>query len=196
MSEFFDHLALFLQPSHLVIAVIAGLAAIALALVLAKVCEFFSCGIGDGKRAETFLRDWRKDHPDGAQSGRAVPRSAAEKAVTTALVLLEQRKPQIEIEERVDLQVNADLNRLSKGLPALKAIAWAAPLVGVCGTALGIIQVFRTPSTADDVLTAFSSIAAGLAVSVLVLLSVSWLKSRLEAERATIKVLTASLLTE
>ncbi|PVB59620.1 MotA/TolQ/ExbB proton channel family protein [Labrenzia sp. 011] len=186
------------------VTVIVGLSVVATALVLVKVFEFLSCGIGDGARAQRTVRQWQDGKLTGARASRSLPKSAAGKALATALTLVEMRKDKAEIEERVSVQAAADLHHFSKGVRALEAIAQVAPLIGLFGTVLGMIEAFQAlqsagsnvdPSAlAGGIWVALMTTAAGLGVAMPVSLAVTWLEGRLESERVSIETLTSSVL--
>ncbi|GAB4517278.1 MAG: MotA/TolQ/ExbB proton channel family protein [Roseibium sp.] len=204
LSEILAQTASLLQLGGPVVTVIAGLSVIALALVLVKAVEFLSCGIGSQKRAGDVLRLWQAGRPAEARERMPVPRSAAEKAVAVTLDLLERRAPRHEIEERVGVEATGNLHHFSKGVRALEAIAQIAPLIGLFGTVLGMIEAFQAlqsagtnvdPSAlAGGIWVALMTTAAGLGVAMPVSLAVTWLESRLEAERVAIETLTSTLL--
>lgn len=204
LSEILAKTASLLEVGGPVVTVIAGLSVIALALVLAKVFEFLSCGIGTPKRAGDVIRLWQAGRADDARRRMPTPRSAAEKSVAVALEMLERRAPRQDIEERVGVEATGNLHQFSKGVRALEAIAQIAPLIGLFGTVLGMIEAFQAlqsagtnvdPSAlAGGIWVALMTTAAGLGVAMPVSLVVTWLESRLEAERVAIETLTSTLL--
>ncbi|WP_299815979.1 MotA/TolQ/ExbB proton channel family protein [uncultured Roseibium sp.] len=204
VSEVMEHVASLLQLGGPVVTVIAGLSVVATALILVKVFEFLSCGVGDSSRAEKTIRQWQAGQLARAKATQAQPKSAAGKAVATALVLLDMRKEKAEIEERIGVQAAGDLHHFSKGVRALEAIAQIAPLIGLFGTVLGMIEAFQAlqssgsnvdPSAlAGGIWVALMTTAAGLGVAMPVSLAVTWLEGRLESERVCVETLTSSLL--
>ncbi|MEO9530621.1 MotA/TolQ/ExbB proton channel family protein [Roseibium sp.] len=204
LSEIIAQTASLLQIGGPVVTVIAGLSVIALALVLVKVFEFLSCGIGTAKRAGDVIRLWQAGRPGDARQRMPAPKSAAEKAVAVTLQLLESRVPRQDIEERVSVEATGNLHHFSKGVRALEAIAQIAPLIGLFGTVLGMIEAFQAlqsagtnvdPSAlAGGIWVALMTTAAGLGVAMPVSLVVTWLEGRLEAERVAVETLTSTLL--
>ena len=203
-SQIASQIASFLQLGGPVVMVIAGLSVIALALILVKAFEFLYCRIGSAKRAREVVQLWRIGRPLDARRHMAKPKSASEKAIVTALQLVESRTAKADIEERIGVQATGDLHHFSKGVRALEAIAQVAPLIGLFGTVLGMIEAFQAlqsagsnvdPSAlAGGIWVALMTTAAGLAVAMPVSLVVTWLEGRLESERVAIETLTSSLL--
>ncbi len=204
VAHLIDHIASLLQLGGPVVTVIACLSVVALALILVKVYEFLYCGIGGAKRGREVVHLWQRGRHDEAKKRLGTPRSAAEKAVATTLQSLEQRVAKADIEERVGVQAAGDLHHFSKGIRALEAIAQVAPLIGLFGTVLGMIEAFQAlqsagsnvdPSAlAGGIWVALMTTAAGLGVAMPVTLVVTWLEGRMEGERIAIETLTSSLL--
>ncbi|GAA0777448.1 MotA/TolQ/ExbB proton channel family protein [Roseibium denhamense] len=204
LPQLISQISAFLQLGGPVVTVIAGLSVIALALILVKVFEFVSCGVGTGTRAKDSVALWQSGRLTGLQTRFADPKSAACNAVATTCKLLAQRARKADIEERVSVQASKDLHHFSKGVRALEAIAQVAPLIGLFGTVLGMIEAFQAlqnagsnvdPSAlAGGIWVALMTTAAGLAVAMPVSLVVTWLEARLEAERILIETLTSALL--
>lgn len=204
LSDILGHITSLLQLGGPVVTVIAGLSVIALALILVKGFEFTSCRVGTSKSAAEATSLWLSGRPGEAKARLSSARSAAEKSVLTALQLLESRATRNEIEDHVSVAATRDLHQFSKGVRALEAIAQVAPLIGLFGTVLGMIEAFQAlqsagsnvdPSAlAGGIWVALMTTAAGLGVAMPVSLVVSWLEGRLEAERVAIETLTSTLL--
>ncbi|MEP3048947.1 MAG: MotA/TolQ/ExbB proton channel family protein [Roseibium sp.] len=199
-----DQIVSFLQLGGPVVTVIAGLSVIAVALVLVKVFEFLSCNIGNSKRCRQAVQLWHLGRPGEAKSYVRIPKSVAEKAVAATLQQLEVKAPKSEVEERIVALASGELHHFSKGIRALEAIAQIAPLIGLFGTVLGMIEAFQAlqsagsnvdPSAlAGGIWVALMTTAAGLGVAMPVSLVVTWLEGRIEAERVVTETLTSALL--
>ncbi|WP_420414973.1 MotA/TolQ/ExbB proton channel family protein [Roseibium sp.] len=204
ITKILEQVVSILQLGGPVVTVIAGLSVIALALILVKVFEFLFCGIGNTRREKEGVQAWLSNQQRHAITHIQRSKSAAGKAVLTTCQLLEKRAQKPEIEERVSVQAASDLHHFSKGIRALEAIAQVAPLIGLFGTVLGMIEAFQAlqsagsnvdPSVlAGGIWVALMTTAAGLAVAMPVSLIVTWLEGRLEAERIAIQTLTSRLL--
>jgi len=204
LSDILVHISSLLQLGGPVVTAIAGLSVIALALILLKVFEFTSYRVGGSKKALAATTLFLSGRPGDARAALAQARSAAENAVLTALQLLETGRPRNEIEDHVGVAATRDLHQFSKGVRALEAIAQIAPLVGLFGTVLGMIEAFQAlqsagsnvdPSAlAGGIWVALMTTAAGLGVAMPVSLVVTWLEGRLEAERVAVETLTSTLL--
>ena len=90
------------------------------------------------------------------------------------------------------------------GFRALDAIAQVAPLLGLFGTVLGMIEAFQKlqeagnsvdPSLlAGGIWVALLTTACGLAVAMPVSLLLTWFETRIENERVAIETMTATVL--
>lgn len=150
-----------------VVALLMAMSVVALAVTIWKVIVFEIEGIGRGMR-RGFL----------AQALKDVRLSAA---------------PKDEIRNSLHARLQSAFGQAAAGLRVLDVIAQVAPLLGLFGTVLGMIDAFRTlqgaGSTADPsilaggIWVALMTTAAGLVVAIPSSLVLSWFDSRLEAHR-------------
>ena len=135
----------------------------------------------------------------------SVGRTAARGAVGATLdhVRGAAQPPEV-LRARLSAQLDADFGKLGYGLRVLELIAQIAPLLGLFGTVLGMIDAFRTlqeaGSSADPSLlaggiwVALMTTAAGLVVAIPASVLVGWFDSRLDAhERLARNALEAAL---
>ncbi|MTI45531.1 MotA/TolQ/ExbB proton channel family protein [Roseibium hamelinense] len=187
------------------VTVIALLSVIALAIVFLKVFQFLRCRIGQPKRAEEAAQLWLSGHRSEAKKRIEPAVSAAERAVAQAIDFMGTGTFNKTVaEESIANRAAVDLHRFSKGVRALEAIAQVAPLIGLFGTVLGMIEAFQAlqsagssvdPSAlAGGIWVALMTTAAGLGVAMPVSLVVTWLESRLEAERIAVETLAGAVL--
>ena len=111
-------------------------------------------------------------------------------------------------EERLREEISARaadrLFALASWLKALDLVTQIAPLLGLFGTVLGMIETFQTlqesgsaanPGTlAGGIWVALLTTACGLAVAIPVSVAVTWFETRLEKERAALEVLLTGVL--
>ena len=89
-------------------------------------------------------------------------------------------------------------HRLERYLPALATIASAAPLLGLLGTVIGMIDAFGSLAAsqaaadprmlASGIWTALTTTAAGLAIALVAYFIAAWLEGRIDDERQTIEM--------
>jgi biopolymer transport protein ExbB len=97
------------------------------------------------------------------------------------------------LSERVDAEAEARFARLEQGLNVLDIVSQLAPLLGLFGTVLGMIEAFQTlqdagnavdPSLlAGGIWVALMTTAAGLAVAMPTSLILTWFEARMNRER-------------
>ncbi len=206
MSDTLDNIRGFLELGGPVVALIAALSVFALALIGLKLVQFWRERVGFHRRAERTLHAWHHGDNGGARAALQGDRSAVSAALAAAMRLASRRVPQKAIEDEVQRIALTRLHDLQRGFRALDAIVQVAPLLGLFGTVLGMIEAFRQlqsagaavdPSIlAGGIWVALLTTAAGLALAMPVSLVLTWLETRLENERVAIETLTSSLLAQ
>lgn len=205
LQDLFGQIVSFLSLGGPVVGVITGLSVIALALIFLKVSEFLRFRIGQPARARTAAAHWATGCRREALGILQRPDSAAENAVALAMQLSnDPETPKERANELIGNSAITDLHRFGRGVRALEAIAQVAPLIGLFGTVLGMIEAFQAlqsagsnvdPSAlAGGIWVALMTTAAGLAVAMPVSLIVTWLEGRLESERVAIETLVTQVL--
>lgn len=109
---------------------------------------------------------------------------------TLVLTLIDNRTaPYDELKELLEDTGRHQLRQLQRGLPALATVVAAAPLLGLLGTVLGMIQVFESVSVSGlaqgqqlstGISQALITTAAGLLIAIPALFLHSYLESRAE----------------
>jgi biopolymer transport protein ExbB len=187
-----------------VVAIIMAISAVSLAVILLKVWQFFRMGVGRRARAEKAVSLWLEGRPREALALAREGRSASARAVAIAIHHTGEGRARPEIEERITRDVTERFHDLQSGFRLLDAVAQVAPLLGLFGTVLGMIDAFRQLQTAGNAVdpsilaggiwVALLTTAAGLAVAMPVSLVLTWLESRIESERVAVETLTADIL--
>lgn len=164
-----------------VVAVLLVMSITALAIVLAKLWQFRRL-----PGAERALAQGA-----GALRGGRNPAWAGTLPLASDLAPLAAASlPAPEVRASGEARIAARTAHLARGLRALDAIAQAAPLLGLFGTVLGMIDAFRAVEAAGSqvdpgdlaggIWVALATTAAGLAVALPVQLLLTALESRLE----------------
>lgn len=171
-----------------VVALILALSVLAGAVVLWKLWQFRAAGVG----RHTGLNAAIAAH-DAGQHSRA--RALAEAAPSHLAPLLAEalQAQSADVRDRLYTLAEDRLARLESGFRLLDTVAQIAPLLGLFGTVLGMIDAFRAmqgagaavdPSVlAGGIWVALMTTAAGLAVAMPVSALLSWLDSRVATER-------------
>jgi biopolymer transport protein ExbB len=189
-----------------VVAILLLLSVFALALLLIKLGQFWREKVGSHGVAKRALHAWFHGGYGDARQMLEADRSAVSATLATAMRLAAQRAPKAVIEDEVGRIALTRLHDLQKGFRALDAIAQIAPLLGLFGTVLGMIEAFQRlqdagnavdPSIlAGGIWVALLTTAVGLAVAMPVSLILTWFETRLENERVAIETMTTSLMSQ
>ncbi|WP_439507261.1 MotA/TolQ/ExbB proton channel family protein [Yoonia sp.] len=181
-----DALAAFIDLGGWVVALIIALSVLSGAVVLWKLAQFYTAGVG---RHAPLLAALAAS--DAGQQARALALAeAAPSHLAPVLALALQAR---DARERLYTLAEARLARLEAGFRLLDAVAQTAPLLGLFGTVLGMIAAFRAmqdagqsvdPSVlAGGIWVALMTTAAGLAVAMPLSAILSWLEGRMAHER-------------
>ena len=194
-----------LETGGPVVALIAVLSVVSLALVLVKIVQFVREGVGSTRRARQTVHLWRTGQHREAIRFLGTPRTASEETVATAMRLtMNGSLEKGAIEEEITRRAVGRLHSFQWGLKALDAIGQVAPLLGLFGTVLGMIEAFQNLQSAGNsvdpsmlaggIWVALLTTAAGLAVAMPVSLLLTFFESRIDNERMAIETLSSSVL--
>ena len=164
-----------------VVALLLVMSVVALAIVLAKLWQFRSLGAAE----RALAANPRRPSADLPFATDLAPLAVAGLTGPEARASGEAR-------------IAARSAALARGLRALEAIAQTAPLLGLFGTVLGMIDAFRAVEAAGaqvdpgdlagGIWVALSTTAAGLAVALPVQLLLTALESRLDRAEAAARL--------
>ncbi|MBS8227736.1 MotA/TolQ/ExbB proton channel family protein [Vannielia litorea] len=181
---------------------IAALAVLTLALILWKIWRFFLAGVWSRGAAFRAAEAWQAGDADKALAlvaGRKGTRSRLTRAAIEARLSLGEDAAR----EEVTRAARRRLAELSTGLRALELIATIAPLLGLLGTVLGMIEAFQTlqnagsradPSQlAGGIWEALLTTAAGMAVAIPASAALTWFESVRDSIRGDMEDIAARI---
>ncbi len=189
-----------------VVLLLFCLSIVAVGLILAKVLQFSFLGVGRHNGARAALALWLDGKKHDAQSLAEQKNSVLANVLvklmsSTHLANVDPTLLKEDI-ERICIQ---RINVLRAYLRPLDMIAQTAPLIGLLGTVLGMIEAFQAmqgagaavdPSVlAGGIWVALLTTAVGLAVAIPVSAIVGWFDSRVEAEQAEMEALVTAFFT-
>ncbi|SMR82442.1 outer membrane transport energization protein ExbB (TC 2.C.1.1.1) [Aliiroseovarius halocynthiae] len=192
LSSIQAHLSEFIELGGPVVAVLLAMSVLSLATVIYKVAQYRAQGVGRRKSLETALRAWDLGNDKQAFSDAGVSRNHLKSYVLEAM---EQAAAgdNSALAQRLVSRSEESLTRLEKGFRLLDTIAQVAPLLGLFGTVLGMIEAFQKlqnagsavdPSIlAGGIWVALMTTAVGLAVAMPTQLFLTWLETRISDER-------------
>ncbi|PWE28666.1 MotA/TolQ/ExbB proton channel family protein [Pararhodobacter marinus] len=175
-----------------VVMILIAMSAIALALILAKLWQFLRLGVGRHDRLDTALTAWDRGDTALARDGAAQAPSHLAALAVAALSAAETRRDDTALRARLTSLAAERLARLGAGLRLLDSVAQVAPLLGLFGTVLGMIEAFQglqaagaavDPSAlAGGIWVALLTTAVGLAVAMPASLVLTWFDARIARE--------------
>ncbi|WP_323005779.1 MotA/TolQ/ExbB proton channel family protein [Pseudorhodobacter sp.] len=178
---------------------IAGLSVVTLAIILWKLWGLLRLGIWSIASAERALAQICAGQTAGA-TGRGIY------ARFVADVVATRRLPDAAAREETARLAQHVLGRLRSGLRPLELIVTIAPLIGLLGTVLGMIEAFRVlqesggqgdPSLlAGGIWEALLTTAAGMAVAIPAAVALSWFESIAESAQNRLEDMATRIFTQ
>ena len=177
-----------------VVMILIAMSMVALALILAKLWQFLRLGVGRHAALTAALADWDRGDTLRARSRAAAAPShlaaVAEAALRSAAT--PAAGDDAALRARLTSLAAERLARLGGGVRVLDSVAQVAPLLGLFGTVLGMIEAFQglqaagaavDPSAlAGGIWVALLTTAVGLAVAMPAALVLTWFDARIAAE--------------
>lgn len=171
-----------------VVGLLLAMSILALAVILWKLVSGLRLGLGRHASLERALAAW-----DAGDEAAARQAAAASRSHLADLVPLALDAPDPEAMQRIEAEAAARIAGAERGHRLLDSIAQIAPLLGLFGTVLGMIDAFQAlqsagssvdPSVlAGGIWVALLTTAVGLGVAMPTSLALTWFESRTDADR-------------
>lgn len=186
-----DQVVALIQAGGPVVMILIGFSVVALAIIFVKLWQFGRSHVGDRKTARRALRLFRDGRTADALALASKTRNPA--AQVLALAINGQRRglPETIVREEAFRFGGDMLELLRTGFRPLEVIASLAPLLGLFGTVLGMIDAFQRLEAAGNQLNpailsggiweALLTTAVGLAVAIPVIIVHNWLDRTVES---------------
>ncbi|MEO0937171.1 MAG: MotA/TolQ/ExbB proton channel family protein [Pseudomonadota bacterium] len=172
-----------------VVAILIAVSVLTFALVLYKLWQHSTAGVHRHKAIRAALAAW--DAGDAAGASAALARSTSYLAPVVRQAIDAPRSPGLAA--RLTAEAEARFERLEAGFRTLDTVAQLAPLLGLFGTVLGMIEAFQAlqdagsavdPSLlAGGIWVALLTTAVGLAVAMPTAMVLAWFEARMDTER-------------
>lgn len=172
-----------------VVAILLVMSVMTLAVTLYKLWQFSASGVGRHRVLSEALSAWDLGDRRLARTRLVQSRSYLAPLVGSAM----ESPDQPGLEGRLDAEAGLALAGLERGFRLLDTIAQLAPLLGLFGTVLGMIEAFQSlqqagsavdPSLlAGGIWVALITTAVGLAVAMPTSMILAWFESRTARER-------------
>ncbi|MBE0453010.1 MAG: MotA/TolQ/ExbB proton channel family protein [Roseovarius sp.] len=181
-----------------VVMILLAVSVVTLATILYKLWQFFAVGVGRHRALKEAVIAWDRGDRSAALHALNQSRSYLAPVIEMAFSAGPQDAKRLEAEAEVRFA------RLEGGFRLLDSVAQLAPLLGLFGTVLGMINAFQSlqdagaqvdPSLlAGGIWVALLTTAAGLAVAMPTAMVLSWFEGRMDAERVTAERAIAAVL--
>ena len=186
--------------SFSVYSVLALLSFVALGIGFFKFFQFFKLGVGRRAEAEKILDDWLSGRVDEAVAAAGQRRSVLTRILQAVFSGIQARPSDVSYAEELSRQTAMiELAGMGERMRALDMVVQAAPMLGLFGTVLGMIDAFSVlastdgavdPTTlASGIYVALSTTAAGLVIALFAFFIATWLEGRIDRERNMIEAL-------
>lgn len=173
-----------------IILVLAGLSAVSLALIVIKFVQLLPVRSGGAGRGAAFEL-WSKGDQAAAEASVAGGRAPADRLIAYAIKALRAGFKGPALEAELARRGNEELAQMNSMIRVLELIAMVAPLLGLLGTVLGMIQSFQELELAEGaanasvlaggIWQALLTTAAGLLVAIPAAIAAGLFAARIEA---------------
>jgi biopolymer transport protein ExbB len=169
-----------------VVLLLCALSVLVLTVVLYKLWQFASAGVGNHKALSDAVAAW--DAGDRTAARDHLGQSRSYLAPVVAMAFDGQTDA-----ARLEAEAEARFARLERGFRLLESVSQIAPLLGLFGTVLGMISAFQAlqdagaqvdPSIlAGGIWVALLTTAVGLAVAMPTSVMLIWFEARMDGDR-------------
>ncbi|WP_415919109.1 MotA/TolQ/ExbB proton channel family protein [Tateyamaria sp. SN6-1] len=166
----------------------------ALSIGLFKLGQFAKLGVGRRKEAETILDDWLNGRVEEAIRTAGRRKSVLSRVLQAVFSGIQARPGDTGYAEELSRQTAiVELATLSERMRSLDMVVQAAPMLGLLGTVIGMIDAFSVLAVTDGavdptalasgIYVALITTAAGLAIALVAFFIATWLEGRIDRER-------------
>jgi biopolymer transport protein ExbB len=189
-----------------VVAILLVMSVVALAIVFVKLWQFRSARLGDRNTARNALDLYRSGQAERALAQLKGARNPVAQVLARAIRGRLRGVDDDKVREEVLRYGGEVLDALRALFRPLEVIASLAPLLGLFGTVLGMIEAFRRLSEAGNrvdpsilsggIWEALLTTAVGLAVAIPVVAVLNWLERRVERVASDLDSIVTQVFTE
>ncbi|MEM9870538.1 MAG: MotA/TolQ/ExbB proton channel family protein [Pseudomonadota bacterium] len=187
-------LTIFQLAAYVIYGLLGLLSLFALSVGLFKLGQFAKLGVGRRKEAEKILDDWLNGRVEEAIRNAGRRRSVLSRVLQAVFSGIQARPGDASYAEELSRQTAiVELATLSERMRALDMVVQAAPMLGLLGTVIGMIDAFSVLAVTDGavdptalasgIYVALITTAAGLAIALVAFFIATWLEGRIDRER-------------
>jgi biopolymer transport protein ExbB len=194
------NLTIFQIASNAVYLTLAILSVFALTVGIFKLIQFARLGVGRRKEAEGILDDWLSGKVDDAIRTAGQRKSVLSRVLQAVFSGIQARQGDASYAEELGRQTAIiELATLSQRMRSLDMVVQAAPMLGLLGTVVGMIDAFSVLAVTEGavdptqlaagIYVALTTTAAGLAIALVAFFIATWLEGRIDRERNMMEAL-------
>lgn len=205
MLDTFSSLADTMTLGGPVLLILLALSIVAVTLVILKLMQFRLEKVGQHQPYRAVIGQW--DKGEGEAARKAISSHNGHLARLMRMAFDVDNRPDTQASaashKRLEAEAEQEFLKLEGGLRFLDILAQIAPLMGLFGTVLGMIEAFQAlqsagsnvdPSVlAGGIWVALLTTAAGLAVAMPVSMALAWLEAQLDKDRAMAELILSSV---
>ncbi|NRB16394.1 MAG: MotA/TolQ/ExbB proton channel family protein [Rhodobacteraceae bacterium] len=199
-ATFLADLTIFKIVTLIVYVTLAGLSVVAVSTGLFKFIQFYRRGVGGRHEAEEVLDDWLSGRVEEAIRVAGQRKLVLTRVLHAVFSGLQARPDDPTYAEELSRQTALiELATMSERMRSLDMVVQAAPMLGLLGTVIGMIDAFSVLSVtegtvdpsalASGIYVALTTTAVGLAIALLAFFIATWLESRIDKERTVMEAL-------
>ncbi len=189
----------------IILGILALLSLVAVTVLLFKWLQFMVIGVGRRRSGEAIITLWLAGNGTGALKRAEKRNSVRARVLYAALSALKAFPNDKDYSREMATQTAlSELASMARGMRGLEAIVQGAPMLGLLGTVLGMIDAFAKLAAADGlaepaalaggIWTALLTTAAGLIVALVTYFLSVWFEGRIARERQGLEYLISSFL--
>ncbi len=187
-------LTVFQLASFVIYGLLGVLSLYAISVGLFKLAQFARLGVGRRKEAEKVLDDWLNGRVEDAIRTAGRRKSVLSRVLQAVFSGIQARPGDTSYAEELSRQTAiVELATLSERMRSLDMVVQAAPMLGLLGTVIGMIDAFSVLAVTDGavdptalasgIYVALTTTAAGLAIALIAFFIATWLEGRIDRER-------------
>ena len=187
-------------PTIAVFLALAVMSILAVTVAFLKAFQFARMGVGQPRRAQAIVDDWLGGHAEAALQDAAKRKTVLSRVLLSVFTGLRAKPNERAFAEELGRQTAIiELSAMTSRMRLLEMVVQAAPMLGLLGTVIGMIDAFSTLSSAEGAVdpallaggiwTALTTTAVGLAIALITYFAATWLEGRIETERQSIEAL-------
>lgn len=188
-----------------IVLVLVAMSIFALSIVILKLWQFASLGGSSLRRTRASVELWRNGEAEAAARNMEATDGPVARVVRRAMQGLVAGQPEAHVRESVEQTAASELAGLRAYLRGIETVAQAAPLIGLLGTVIGMIEAFQVLESsggdvdpaglAGGIWVALLTTAVGLIVAIPFSVVLAWFDGRIGRERRHMEALSTEVFT-